>query len=385
MLGTRFNRLKLAAVVLGCLGTSGLLHARAPEVRSGLFELDAQKRRITGPSPQVSGMLRLDLFSVSTDQPQYWPNETVNLKVVAPGRPGQAFTTQVARRDASPIAGSGTLDGQGVVVIALLDGARRKLEPGEYRVDVRLKDGASLGQATFGVVEGTLGAVSFAHDFKRVTSPRQLETSKGAWFMGNAGGAGKRWGNGLSFKNELRVGNQPYAGQVEVVSWCMLPGCNGVHAGPPRTMTSENGLLAGTLEVGGHSGPFQIEVVTPKGSVRHQFEGSSHVEREMLRASSGVSFHHEVSLAPYENTAPVPGRQLYVQSRRGAQDPFEIESVVARDGRIKLRATRAMSAPAVFVHSPKKDGTFAATRSKWRGSFARARSCRSRWRCRTRW
>ena len=54
-------------------------------------------------------------------------------------------------------------------------------------------------------MQGALGALSFAHEWKKLTKPEELERLAAGWFLGNAGGAGKRWGNGLSFKNELRV------------------------------------------------------------------------------------------------------------------------------------------------------------------------------------
>ncbi|MBI5549374.1 MAG: hypothetical protein HY901_36270 [Deltaproteobacteria bacterium] len=321
------SRLRIVVVALLCAAALGgfavsASHAGQPEIRSSkFFQVDVTNKKIAGTAPYVPTTLQLNLVSVSVDQPQFWPNEAVHLKVVMPGRPGAKITGSLQKRDANKQDLKGVLDAQGLAVLTVMDGAQKKLEVGEYRIDVRSEDGKASGSATFAVVEGTLGAVSLAHDFKQVTSVEELEKASGAWFMGNAAGAGKRWGNGLSFKNEIRVANQPYEGEVRCISRCMLPGCNGVQAGTPKTLKSVKGKIEGTMEVGGHSGPFQIEFVTAKGSVRHQFEGSSHVERDMMLASGGVSWVHRAGLAPYEKTVPVPGRQVFVEKVRSGEDP----------------------------------------------------------------
>ena len=256
---------------------------------SRFFKVNITKKQIQGMTPQVAAALKLDLVGVAMDQPQYWPNEKVRVKLLFPGRPGAKVKGTVQKRDATSTDFAATLDAQGLAVVELLDGTKGRLQLGEYRVTARTEDGKAQGDSTFTVVDGTLGAVSFAHEFQQVTNPADLEKLDGAWFLGNASGAGKRWGNGLSFKNELRVNNKPHSGEVQVNSRCMLPGCNGTHAGPTQKIDVRGGMLAGTLNVGGHSGPFQIEVVTPKGSLRHQFEGSSHVERDFVAVSGGMT------------------------------------------------------------------------------------------------
>ena len=342
--------LLLATLVMGSSG---------PETRmSRFFEVDTTHHQVKGTAPQVAGTLQLNLVSVAVDQPQYWPNEKVHLEILMPGRPGAKLTATLQKRDANRVEIKGVLDGQGAGVLDLMNGEQKKLELGEYRVDVKTEDGRAAGSTTFSVVEGTLGALSLAYEFKQVTSAEALEGSRGAWFMGNAGGAGKRWGNGLNFKNQLRVGNQPYDGEVRCVSHCMLSGCNGVIAGAPITLQAVHGEVAGVLDVGGHSGPFQIEFVTPRGSLRYQFEGSSHVERDMVQASGGVSFEHRAGLAPYEGTTQVPGRQIFVESKKAGSDPFVIESVIATKGVLDVSIAKTVKSPALFVWAPKADGTF---------------------------
>ncbi len=153
----------------------------------------------------------------------------------------------------------------------------------------------------------------------------------------------------------------------------MLPGCNGTYAGPSQKMMVEKGQLLGTLNVGGHSGPFQIEVVSPRGSLRHQFEGSSHVERDMVVAAGGVSFDHKVGVAPYENTVQVPGRDLFVESKKRGQDPFVVSSLVATGGKVSVEVTAKVSAASLYVHTPNTDGTFTSKQVQIAGELSPGR------------
>ena len=325
---------------------------------SKFFRVDMDARKAVAASERVAAALKLDFTSVTVDQPQYWPNEKVYLRVLSLGREGADWTGKLTKRDSQARDLKGSLDKNGVAVIEVLDGDKTPLELGEYRLDVQIAGGKAKGAATFAVVQGSLGSVSFAHEFRKLTKVEELETLPAGWFLGNAAGAGLRWGNGLSFKNELRVSNRPFDGEVEVHSRCMLPGCNGTFAGPSQRIKAEQGKLAGTLSVGGHSGPFQIEVITPRGSLRHQFEGSSHVEREMLAMSGNVSFAHRVSVAPYENTVQVPGRDLFVESKKGGEDPFTVETILPKSGKLVVTVNAQIKSPLLIAHQPKADGSF---------------------------
>ncbi len=344
------------------LGIAGYSTARTKKRPTGIreskfFKVNMDSHKVVGPSDRVAAALRLDLTSVTTDQPQYWPNEKVHLRILSLGRAGAAFSGKLTKRDSQARDITGKLDGQGVAVVQVLDGEQAPLELGEYRLDVEVAGGKGKNTASFAVVEGTLGAVSFAHEFRKVTKSDELDQVPGGWYLGNSA-PGARWGNGLSFKNELRVSNRPYTGEVEVHSRCMLPGCNGVHAGPSQRLQVENGRIAGTLNISSHSGPFQIEVVSPRGSLRHQFEGSSHVEREMLAISGGVSYAHRVGLAPYEKTVQVAGRDLFVESQKSSADPFAIESVIAHSGKLTIQINQAIKSPILLTHQAKPDGSF---------------------------
>jgi hypothetical protein len=364
----------LCALVVAVGGSAPAAKKKPTGIReSKFFKVDMDHSKVVGPIDRVKAALSLDLTSVTTDQPQYWPNEKVYLKVMALGRPSAEVSGKLAKRDGISQDVKGKLDENGLLVVEVLDGTTKRLELGEYRLDVAVQGGKGKGQATFSVVEGTLGSLSFAHEWKKVTKPDELERVNGAWFLGNAAGAGKRWGNGLSFKNELRMSNRAFSGEVTVNSRCMLPGCNGTHAGPPQKLMVEQGQLLGTLNVGGHSGPFQIEVISPRGSLRHQFEGSSHVERDMVAAAGGVSFDHKVGVAPYENTVQVPGRDLFVESKKQGADPFVVSSLIAQSGKLNIEVTAKVNAAALFVHTPNPDGSFASKQVPLSGDLAPGR------------
>jgi len=326
------------------------------------FKLDAAAKRITGPAETVAQNLKLDLVSVTVDQPQYWPWEDVHLKVIMPGRPGQDVEISLQKRDATAKElGKSTLNEAGILVKAILSGKKQKLELGEYKVLVRTTDKSLQGTAEFSVVEGALGALSLAHEFRQLTDAKDLAKAKGGWFMGNASGAGLRWGNGLNVKNELRLSNQPYSGPVTVKSRCFLPGCNGIEAGPAQTADIKDGLIEVVMNVGGHSGPFEIEIITDRGSVKHLFEASGHVERQMVPLTSGMTFLHRAGLAPYEGTVPVPGRQIYIErDKETKDDPLELaQPYSSADNRIALTVRKTLENARIYVWASNAGGKFA--------------------------
>lgn len=335
----------------------------APDARdTRYFKID-KHQKVIGSAAHLTPELMLQLVSVTVDQPQFWPDETVRVRVMMPGRASQRILISWNKRDATPKKLTAELDEAGLAVVQLADGKQDRLQLGEYRVDVTSLDTKAKGTSTFAVVEGTLGTVSLAYEFERVTSTAQLDQVKAGWFMGNASGAGQRWGNGLSFKNQLRVDNQPFDGEVEIVPRCMLSGCNGIVAGPKQKFMVSKGELAATVQINGHSGPFQIEIITDRGSLRHQFEGSGHVEREMLLVSKGVHWQHRVSLAPYEGTKQLTGRALWADRlpQASESDAFDVEQLQPVDGKMKFVVRVALEQAAVLVYSPKANGTFEAT------------------------
>ncbi|MEW6515898.1 MAG: hypothetical protein AB1439_03185 [candidate division FCPU426 bacterium] len=312
----------------------GMAMAAAPaDVKdTALFQINPVQHKIIAPKQDLAKYLTVNYLSLTTDQPIYWPNEEVFAKAMLPTRPNTKVRLKLQKKDStSRDLGVFTLDPAGLAVEKILSGKEKKLEPGEYRLELKAEDGTLETFATFTVVEGALGALSFAHEFKQVTEAGELRKAKGAWFLGNAAGAGKRWGNGLNVKNEVRVMNQPYQGRAQIKSRCYLAGCNGVEAGPAQEVTIENGLLEAVLDVSSHSGPFEIEVITPQGSLRYLFGKSGHVERQNIPLGAGFSRRFFATLAPYEGTAPVYGRDIYIFEEKSQKqnEPWEWTTPVA--------------------------------------------------------
>lgn len=329
--------------------------------KSRFFKVDSQKKEITGPEEKIADSLKLNLVSVTVDQPQYWPWEDVNLKVLMPDRHNTDIEISVQKRDATPKElGKFTLTEDGILVKKIMSGKEEKLELGEYRVNVCTTDKTVQGTAEFSVVEGALGALSFAYEFRQLTEASDLAKAKGGWFMGNASGAGLRWGNGLNIKNELRVSNQPYSGKVTIKSRCFLPGCNGCEAGEPVTIDVKDGLIEAVMDVGGHSGPFEIEAITDKGSVKFLFEASGHIERAMVMLSQGMTYAYRAGLAPYEGTIQVPGRQIYIDKEKEKKDdPIELTSAFSDlDNKITISVCKAVEKVRVYVWVPEPGGKF---------------------------
>jgi len=332
------------------------------EESQGILRVDTGKKEILGLAVGVAERFRLQFVSVTVDQPTFWPNEDVHLKIAMPARPMEKIKATLSRKDAAPRdLGEFSLNDGGLLIETIMSGSKKPLEVGEYRVEVQTADGSFKGDATFAVVEGSLGAVSFAYEFQQLTNAQALEEARAGWFLGNAAGVGARWGNGLNVKNELRVFNKPFDGHVTLKTRCMLPGCNGCEAGPSIDVNMEKGKLAAVLDVGGHSGPFELEVVTEKGSVRNLFGRSGHVERQISLISAGFTSLFKATVAPYENTVVVPGRDIYIQKEEGDKDAaFELDSAMTGDdGAAKFTAKTDLEGVKAWRLMPKADGSFA--------------------------
>ena len=102
------------------------------------------------------------------------------------------------------------------------------------------------------------------------------------------------------------------------MSRCLLPGCNGSEAGPSQEMNLEKGILMAVLNVGGHSGPFELEVVTSEGSVKKTFSRSGHIERQTFALTANMETSFEATLAPYEGAKEIRGRDIFVIKKPGS-------------------------------------------------------------------
>jgi len=252
------NRLFLMITLLIFILSGGAAMAKKDTIQvreTAIFKYDSEKKEVLAVSEKVKDYMKMKFVSVTMDQPVYWPNEDVNLKILMPVNPSAEIKIALQKKDATPKdLGTFKLNDGGVLVEKILSGEKKKIEAGEYRVTVTTADKKIEESSTFSVVEGHLGAVSFAYEFEQLTTAGALKEVKGGWFLGNAEGVGKRWGNGLNVKNEVRVLNQPYTGTATIRSRCYLPGCNGCEAGAPQQIRIEEGVLEASMEVGGHSG-----------------------------------------------------------------------------------------------------------------------------------
>jgi hypothetical protein len=328
---------------------------------TGIFKVDMKNKTIISPAGNVNSYLKLQYISVTTDQPVYWPDEDVFLQIAFPLYPNEEIAINLQKKDASPNdIGKFELNESGLLVKKILSGKDKKIEAGEYKIEVRIPKKKVESVTTFSVVEGSLGAVSFGYEFEQITNSAKLNEVKGGWFLGNAGGVGKRWGNGLNVKNEVRVLNKPFTGEVTVKTRCYLPGCNGVEAGHQIQTTIENGKLEAVLDIGGHSGPFEVEVITPKGNVRNLFSKSGHVERQTIPITNNMTNTFNMTLAPYEGTKPVYGKQLFIEKMKETHDDaIELRDPVPNSSkRIELVVKKEISNAKLFLYYAEKDDKY---------------------------
>ena len=175
---------------------------------TSIFKVDLKNKQIISPAKDVKNYLSLQYLSVTTDQPIYWPDEDVFLKIAFPLYPKEEIMINLQKKDAAPNdIGKFDLNEAGLLVKKIFSGKEKRIEAGEYKVEVRIPKKKVQSVTTFSVVEGSLGAVSFGYDFEQITDSKKLNEVKGCWFLGNASGIGMRWGNGLNVKNEVRVLN----------------------------------------------------------------------------------------------------------------------------------------------------------------------------------
>lgn len=345
----------LAAAVILYGGAWNMLLAAGKLVagETALFKYDGEKREITPLVDKIKGYMPLNFVSVTTDQPIYWPNENINLKVIAPLRPNCEFKLTLQKKNSGESElGKFKLNEAGFFTNGILSGAEKKLEIGEYTLKFETSDKKCSQSVSFAVVEGALGALSFAHEFKKLTNAEALKEVPGGWYLGNASGIGKRWGNGLNVKNEIRKLNAQYNGEVKIKVRCHLPGCNGCEAGPEQAAKIENGVLEAALDVSSHSGPFEIEVITPDGSIKNLFEKSGHVERQLNLITRNFTKTFNATIAPYENAKPVAGREIYIVEDKSAaaDNPVEIDYPVAdKNGMITFTVKKELESAAAYV------------------------------------
>jgi len=348
----RFSRalfcLALASIYVLVFNTTPQLLAAGEEnvIKTEIFKFNANNKKIEYSTEKVLDFLNLKFVSVTADQPVYWPDEDVSLKIIMPMAPSREVKITVQKKDSiARELGNFKLDEGGILVAKIMSGSKTRLEPGEYTVTVERTDKKIQDFTTFSVIAGSLSAVSFAFEFRQMTDFDELKGVSGGWFLGNQDGAGMRWGNKLFVKNQLREFNEPFAGRAVIKTRCYLPGCNGCEAGSPQDIDIKNGSLEIGLEIGVHSGPFEIEVATAKGSARHLFQKSGHIERQTTKLTHNLTNDFFATLAPYEGTSQVYGRGVFIEKGRNKNenDALEIISPVCDESnKIALLARKTV-------------------------------------------
>ena len=167
--------------------------------------------------------------------------------------------------------------------------------------------------------------------------------------LGNTAGAGLRWGNGLNVKMKCGFSTNPSKAWRQLKAGCYLPGCDGIEAGPPVDIHIKNGRLETVLDVGGHSGPFEIEVITEKGNVRYLFGRSGHIERQNDTVSSGFTNYFSALSLPtkdqYQSMDEVSISLKTIKTKRSGRAG---NSVSGQTRNLTLSIKQNQPAPAIY-------------------------------------
>ena len=107
-------------------------------------------------------------------------------------------------------------------------------------------------------------------------------------------------------------------------------------------------------------GPFEIEVITPKGTVRNLFSKSGHVERQTIPLTQNMTNSFNVTLAPYEGTTPVYGKQVFIEKLKETHDDaIEILNPVCNEsGQIELKLKKDISNAKLYVYFTEEEDKF---------------------------
>jgi hypothetical protein len=247
----------------------------------------------------------LTLFTVVTDRKIYKPDADATVFIVAPAAGNGEVSLEIQ------------LSNQKVyeTKVPLHDGFAlhryADLKEGEYRVVARLPYAVRQGQAEceFSVAQFTL-------------SPLIATLEKHEY-------AERR----LKFTLKLTALSVPYEGEVEFGLQCGVCGDRIVDT---QTTKAKNGVAHGDFDIGGHGGPFKVQLTTPDGNTALvDFPGTGAQEREHIRINS-LGNTAEMGLLPWENAEPVRG--FFVGASEVSMTPFMLENVIASHGKLRLAA-----------------------------------------------
>jgi hypothetical protein len=286
------------------------------------------------PSPDPAPILpRLpapagpNLTAVITERKIYRPKEEARIFVLASDAPGAEVEMEVQLSGQQITRERVTLDEAGLALRPFSN-----LEEGEYRVMVRRPDGSgSFGsspvQCTFSVAEFSLSpltALLVQHSF--------VEGS-------------------LRFQLRVLALSMPYEGSAELGLQCEVCGGRVVAT---QAVTARQGIVDASFDIGGHGGPFHVQVTTPGGETASVFfPGTERTERERVTLCT-LGQRAEAGLLPGESTTEVRG--LHVGYAGAQTTPLRLESAVARAGHLTVDV-RAVAVQVVTFDPRSGDST----------------------------
>lgn len=95
--------LMIVILFIGYLFTCQLALAKQDsQQETALFKINQETHEIISLKEDIVSSLTMKFISVTTDQPLYWPNEEVFLKVVCPIRPSSKVNVSLQKKDSTP-------------------------------------------------------------------------------------------------------------------------------------------------------------------------------------------------------------------------------------------------------------------------------------------
>jgi hypothetical protein len=285
--------------------------------RAGLGSRQETAPELAPAQPRLPTPAGPDLTAVITERKIYRPREQARVFVLSPGAPGGEVEMEVQLAGQQITKDRVTLDEAGLTLRPLSD-----LEEGEYRVLVRQADGSG----GFGVipVECTFSVAEFALSplTALLVQHRFVERS-------------------LLFRLRLLALSVPFEGTVELGLQCEV--CGGRVVATAVAM-AQQGIVDASFDIGGHGGPFHVQITTPGGETASVFfPGTERTERERVTLCT-LGRKAEAGLLPGEDTGEVRG--LHVGYGGAQTTPLRLDSAVGQTGRLTVD-TRAMAVQVV--------------------------------------
>lgn len=241
----------------------------------------------------------LSLVVAVTDRMIYRPKDPVRLFAIGLTAPGAAGQMSLSRGGQVILRNDLTLNDAGVSLTTLED-----LDEGEYQVTVEIARQWSA-ECTFTVAAYSLSLLT------AVLGDHTYENQK------------------LSFVVTLRQLELPYNGSVELGLQCQV--CGGRVVASKRAEV-HNGKLDSFFEVGGHGGPFHVQITTAGGETAVvSFPGTRADVREAIPLST---LGHTITGGILPATDAQQARGLYLTEKGVSVAPFTVDNVLTRKGKI---------------------------------------------------